>query len=107
MKKEQNSISANNIGKSLKRNSLVIGSGSAVAVTKAVTIRDIAQMPVDAVLLKWMRMNLKASSSTEKSSDRTIKNLTTDLADGRKYSFLLHQLFPTWFDASVCLKSIV
>ncbi|GAB9475309.1 hypothetical protein Gpo141_00012408, partial [Globisporangium polare] len=44
---------------------------------------------------------LQMSSSIEKASDRTIKNFTTDLADGRRYSFLLHRLFPTWFDATM------
>lgn len=66
-----------------------------------VRIKDLTHMPIDALLLCWFRMNLQMSSSIEKASDRTIKNFTTDLADGRRYSFLLHRLFPTWFDATV------
>ncbi|RLN86567.1 hypothetical protein BBJ28_00004375, partial [Nothophytophthora sp. Chile5] len=65
-----------------------------------VTIRDLTQMPIDVLLLYWFRMHLSLSSSVEKPADRTIKNFTSDLADGRRFSFLLHRLFPTWFDTS-------
>jgi hypothetical protein len=68
-----------------------------------VRIKDLAHFPIDALLLYWFRMNLQMSSSIEKASDRTIKNFTTDLTDGRRYSFLLHRLFPTWFGATVVL----
>lgn len=64
-------------------------------------------MPIDAFLLHWFRMNLQMSSTIEKASDRTIKNFTTDLADGRRYSFLLHRLFPTWFDTTVRSSCVV
>ncbi|KAG6961090.1 hypothetical protein JG687_00007858 [Phytophthora cactorum] len=67
---------------------------------RAVTVRDLAQMPIDTLLLYWFRMHLSLSSSVEKPVDRTIKNFTSDLADGRRFSFLLHRLFPSWFDAS-------
>jgi hypothetical protein len=66
-----------------------------------VTVRDLAQMPIDTLLLYWFRMHLSLSSSAEKPGDRTVKNFTSDLADGRRFSFLLHRLFPSWFDASV------
>lgn len=69
--------------------------------SRVVRIKDLAHMPIDALLLYWFRMNLQMSSSIEKAADRTIKNFTTDLSDGRRYSFLLHRLFPTWFDATV------
>ncbi|KAG3011738.1 hypothetical protein PC121_g15536 [Phytophthora cactorum] len=68
---------------------------------RAVTVRDLAQMPIDTLLLYWFRMHLSLSSSVEKPVDRTIKNFTSDLADGRRFSFLLHRLFPSWFDASM------
>lgn len=68
------------------------------------TIRDLAHMPVDALLLYWFRMNLQLSTSVEKASDRTIKNFTSDLTDGRRFSFLLHRLFPTFFDATEGLQ---
>ncbi|ETP41579.1 hypothetical protein F442_11338 [Phytophthora nicotianae P10297] len=67
----------------------------------AVTVRDLAQMPIDTLLLYWFRMHLSLSSSVEKPADRTVKNFTSDLADGRRISFLLHRLFPSWFDASM------
>ncbi|KAF4133441.1 Calponin homology domain-containing protein [Phytophthora infestans] len=68
---------------------------------RAVTVRDLAQMPIDTLLLYWFRMHLSLSSSVEKPADRTVKNFTSDLADGRRLSFLLHRLFPSWFDASM------
>lgn len=68
---------------------------------RLVTIRDLAHMPVDALLLYWFRMNLQLSTAVEKASDRTVKNFTSDLTDGRRFSFLLHRLFPTFFDATV------
>lgn len=68
---------------------------------RAVTVHDLAQMPIDTLLLYWFRMHLSLSSSVEKPGDRTIKNFTSDLADGRRFSFLLHRLFPSWFDGSV------
>lgn len=66
-----------------------------------VTVKSLAHMPIDELLLRWFQMHLQMSSSVEKASDRVVKNFTTDLVDGRRYSFLLHRLFPTWFDASV------
>ncbi|KAF1332059.1 hypothetical protein FI667_g3843, partial [Globisporangium splendens] len=71
------------------------------ASSRVVRIKDLVHFPIDALLLYWFRMNLQMSSSIEKVSDRTIKNFTTDLTDGRRYSFLLHRLFPTWFDATM------
>ncbi|KAE9154169.1 hypothetical protein PF006_g1745 [Phytophthora fragariae] len=68
---------------------------------RAVTVRDLAQMPIDTLLLYWFRMHLSLSSSVEKPGDRTVKNFTSDLADGRRFSFLLHRLFPSWFDATM------
>ncbi|TYZ58622.1 hypothetical protein PybrP1_000889, partial [[Pythium] brassicae (nom. inval.)] len=76
-------------------------SGGASRSRGAVQIKDLADMPIDAFLLHWFRMNLQMSSAIEKASDRTIKNFTSDLSDGRRFSFLLHRLFPTWFDASM------
>jgi hypothetical protein len=73
----------------------------------AVAVKDLAAMPVDAFLLNWFKMHLQASSAAEKTSDRTIKNFTTDLADGRRFSFLLHRLFPTWFDANVRRRPLI
>jgi hypothetical protein len=67
----------------------------------AVAIKDLAQMPPDEFLLHWFKMNLEMSSAAEKTADRTIKNFTSDLADGRRFSFLLNRLFPTWFDSNV------
>lgn len=80
------------------------GSSSSPTSRVVVRIKDLAHMPIDALLLCWFRMNLQMSSSIEKASDRTIRNFTSDLADGRRYSFLLHRLFPTWFDSAVSLK---
>ncbi|KAL4095678.1 hypothetical protein PRIC1_009051 [Phytophthora ramorum] len=68
---------------------------------RAVAVRDLAQMPIDTLLLYWFRMHLSLSSSVEKPGDRTVKNFTSDLADGRRFSFLLHRLFPSWFDTSM------
>ncbi|EGZ28565.1 hypothetical protein PHYSODRAFT_468593 [Phytophthora sojae] len=84
----------------------VTSSSSLAAATKpararAVTVRDLAQMPIDTLLLYWFRMHLSLSSSVEKPGDRTVKNFTSDLADGRRFSFLLHRLFPSWFDATM------
>ncbi|OWZ24560.1 hypothetical protein PHMEG_000384 [Phytophthora megakarya] len=88
------------------RTATAIASSSAIATARParvrpVTVRDLAQMPIDTLLLYWFRMHLSLSSSVEKPSDRTIKNFTSDLADGRRFSFLLHRLFPSWFDASM------
>nr|CCA20599.1 conserved hypothetical protein [Albugo laibachii Nc14] len=66
---------------------------------KHVSIRQLAHLPVDEILLDWFQMHLTASPYTEKASDSLIQNFTSDLCDGRRYSLLLHQLFPTWFDA--------
>lgn len=76
-------------------------SSSSRARGSAVQIKDLANLPIDSFLLHWFRMNLQMSSAIEKASDRTIKNFTSDLSDGRRFSFLLHRLFPTWFDTSV------
>lgn len=69
-----------------------------------VTVKSLGQMPIDELLLRWFQMHLQMSSSIEKASDRCVKNFTTDLADGRRFSFLLHRLFPTWFDATVSTR---
>ncbi|KAL3673216.1 hypothetical protein V7S43_000939 [Phytophthora oleae] len=102
------SLTALHFGKSSggRTSTLAAASSSLVAAARparprAVTIRDLAQMPIDTLLLYWFRMHLSLSSSAEKPGDRTIKNFTSDLADGRRFSFLLHRLFPSWFDASM------
>jgi hypothetical protein len=85
------------------------GSGNTGAYARRprlVTIRDLAHMPVDALLLYWFRMNLQLSTAVEKASDRTVKNFTSDLTDGRRFSFLLHRLFPTFFDATVSARTL-
>ncbi|DBA00754.1 TPA: hypothetical protein N0F65_001225 [Lagenidium giganteum] len=68
---------------------------------KPSSVKELAQMPIDAFLLSWFRMNLQMSTCAEKPSDRTVKNFTSDLTDGRRYGFLLHRLFPTWFDRNM------
>ncbi|KAG6609954.1 uncharacterized protein IUM83_00815 [Phytophthora cinnamomi] len=78
-----------------------LASAARPARPRAVTVRDLAQMPIDTLLLYWFRMHLSLSSSAEKPGDRTVKNFTSDLADGRRFSFLLHRLFPSWFDATM------
>ncbi|KAL7680535.1 putative calponin domain, CH domain superfamily, fimbrin/Plastin [Plasmopara halstedii] len=75
-------------------------SSLAAARPYVITIHDLADLPIDTLLLHWFRMHL-SSSAAEKPTYRTIKNFTSDLADGRRFSFLLHRLFPSWFDASM------
>ncbi|KAG7392053.1 hypothetical protein PHYBOEH_006494 [Phytophthora boehmeriae] len=99
------SLYLNKKNPSMRTPTITTPSSQAAAVKSAnprvVTVRDLAQMPIDTLLLYWFRMHLSMSSSVEKPGDRTIKNFTTDLADGRRFSFLLHRLFPTWFDAAM------
>ncbi|KAJ0407423.1 hypothetical protein ATCC90586_003833 [Pythium insidiosum] len=77
------------------------GAGGAAAVGGVVAVKDLTQMPVDTVLLNWFRMHLQQSAVADRSSDRVVKNFTTDLVDGRRLALLLHRLFPTWFDANM------
>ncbi|KAK1947976.1 Fimbrin [Phytophthora citrophthora] len=104
----EGSLAALHFGKSTGGRTSTLAAASSSLATAArparprvATIRDLAQMPIDTLLLYWFRMHLSLSSSVEKPGDRTIKNFTSDLADGRRFSFLLHRLFPSWFDASM------
>ena len=68
---------------------------------KAFSIKDLAHLPIDSLLLHWVRMNLQASAAVKKPADRVIKNLTSDLCDGRRFLFLLNLLFPSWFKGAM------
>ncbi|OQR94581.1 hypothetical protein ACHHYP_01116 [Achlya hypogyna] len=64
-------------------------------------LTNILSKPVDTILLHWARMKLEGSKLVLRPQDRMLKNFTDDLADGSKYSTLLHHLYPYEYDANM------
>ncbi|KAF0701184.1 Aste57867_8335 [Aphanomyces stellatus] len=65
------------------------------------TIHNLLTKPIDVILLHWMRLQLNKSTATNRPQDKILKNFTEDLADGQRFSLLLHQLHPVEFDATM------
>ncbi|EQC36511.1 hypothetical protein SDRG_05962 [Saprolegnia diclina VS20] len=63
-----------------------------------VHLTNVLSKPVDTILLHWARMKLEESKIVLRPQDRMLKNFTDDLADGSKFSTLLHHLFPRDYD---------
>ncbi|OQR95661.1 hypothetical protein THRCLA_07681 [Thraustotheca clavata] len=57
-------------------------------------LTNVLSKPIDTILLHWARIKLEQSKVALRPQDRIIKNFSDDLADGSKFSTLLHYLYP-------------
>ena len=67
--------------------------------TRITTLTD---MKPDVFLLHWFSHQLRESTIAKAMNLRGIKNFTSELRDGKRYTALLHHLYPGEFDEAVC-----
>lgn len=73
-------------------------------VAKGETLKDMLEMPSEALLIRWVNFHLAKATGAD--SLAPIKNFSADIADGKVYLRLLDQLLPRSYDRTTLTEAL-